>query len=268
MIKYVCTLPDGRTLSYYVSGQGKPLVCLHGWAMSAAVFQELAALLADDYQLFIPDLPGHGASDSPQSFELQAYAGDLSFWVRQTVPSPCSVLGWSLGGMLALELAQDNQLAIDKLILVSTTPQFTASDDWPFGLPTTQVRALARNLRRRFEKTLGEFFALSFAGEDISPERMRAIRRFAVYSNPPPEPDSALGCLEMLSSQNQRGALKDIAQPSLVLHGSLDRISPVDAGRQMAKDLPRSEFVEFPEVSHGPFLSRPEEIADSIRRFC
>jgi len=268
MIKSVCPLPDGRFLTYYTVGQGRPLVCLHGWAMSAAVYQEMTELLSPDYQLFIPDLPGHGESTAPLNYNLPTVAADLSFWLKSILTSSFSVLGWSLGGMLALELAQNQQLALQKLVLIGTTPQFIADDEWPHGLPGTQVRALARNLSRRFEKTLGEFFALSFAGEDIPADRLRDIRRFAVYSSSPPGLEAALGYLEILASQNQRSALKCITQPGLVLHGSLDRIAPVSAGRQLAKELPHGTLVEFPGLSHGLFLSRPEQVADEIRRFC
>lgn len=268
MIKSSFAMPDGRSLCYYTAGKGKPLVCLHGWAMSAAVFKEMADLLADDYQLFIPDLPGHGESSPPPRYDLKTYAAGLSGWLQETVPSPCAVLGWSLGGMLALELAQNDKLAVEKLVLVGTTPQFTIGDDWPHGLPATQVRALSRNLGRRFEKTLGEFFALSFAGEDISSQRIREIRRFAVFNNPLPDKEAALGCLEILAVQNQRESLAGISQPSLILHGRLDQVAPVEAGQALAKALPQSQFVEFPDVSHGPFLSQPEAVADEVRRFC
>ena len=52
-------LPDGRQLAWYEVGRGRPLVLLHGWAMSAGVFSEIASLLSEDFRLLIPDLPGH-----------------------------------------------------------------------------------------------------------------------------------------------------------------------------------------------------------------
>ena len=268
MRRSIYKLPDGRRLSYCLVGQGKPLVCLHGWAMSAVVFKELAELLANDYQLFIPDLPGHGESSPPERCDLQGYAADLSSWLKETIPSPCAVLGWSFGGMLAMELARNQPVDIDKLVLVGTTPQFTLSEDWPYGLPVTQVHALSRNLRRRFETTLGEFFQLSFAGEDISSERLRDIRRFAVFNNPLPERNAALGCLDILANQNQRLGLKEVSQPVLILHGRLDQITPVAAAKLLAEELPLATFVEYPDASHGPFLSKPGAVADQIRRFC
>lgn len=261
-------LPDGRQLSWYEVGEGAPLVLLHGWAMSAAVYSEMAASLCGEFRLLIPDLPGHGESSPPAQCDLETIASDLACWLEDVETAPLAVVGWSLGGMLALELAGTSRLAIEKMVLVATTPQFTLSDAWPFGLPSTQIHALARNLRRRFEGTLGEFFALAFAGEQISSERLREVRRFAVQQSRMPEREAASGFLALLASQDQRELVASVKQPTLVIHGSLDKITPVEAGRQLAELLPQGSFVEYPGVGHGPFLSRPDDVAAAIRRFC
>ncbi len=261
-------LPDGRQLIWYEVGQGRPLVLLHGWAMSAAVFSEVASLLSADFRLLIPDLPGHGDSaPSPQN-DLAGIAADLGAWIAATTKTPVTLIGWSLGGMLSLEIARQNKVPVEKLVLVGTTPRFTQSENWPFGLPSVQVRVLVRNLQRRFEATLADFFSLAFAGEEISKERLRTIRAFAVRKSPLPDPAAALGLLKMLAVQDQRAILTEIHQPALVLHGDLDQIAPVAAGRSLAEMLPQGSFSELPGVGHGPFLSQPEETVARIREFC
>ena len=148
------------------------------------------------------------------------------------------------------------------------TPKFTIGDDWTFGLPATQVRAMARNLKRQFEKTLAEFFALTFAGESLPVGRLRAIRNFAVRAGSLPDQDVAFALLNMLAKQDQRDILPDIRIPALVLHGELDRISPVGAGRAMADLLPLGEFESFAGLGHAPVLSKPREIAARLLEFC
>jgi pimeloyl-[acyl-carrier protein] methyl ester esterase len=261
-------LADGRQLAWYEIGQGRPLVLLHGWSMSAAVFSEIARLLASEFRLLIPDLPGHGNSSPPQQKDLAGIAVDLVHWIAATEHNPVTLIGWSLGGMLSLEIVNQNRLPVDRLVLIGTTPRFTSSDDWLPGLPIVQVRSLARNLKRRFEAALGDFFSLAFAGEDISKERLRAIRNFAVRQCPLPDRTVALDLLNMLAVQDQREILSDIHQPVLVMHGSLDRIAPVTAGRYLAESLPQGRFVEFAGVGHSVFLSKPQEAATNIREFC
>ncbi len=261
-------LPDGRQLTWYEIGQGRPLVLLHGWAMSAAVFSEIAVLLGDGFRLLIPDLPGHGASSPSPQNGLADIAADLACWLAAVEKNPVALVGWSLGGMLGLEIARQEKVPVKRLVLIGTTPRFTTSSDWLFGLPLAQVRALARNLERRFEATLADFFALAFAGEKINAERLRTIRNFAVKRSPLPDRTVALSLLNMLADQDQRNVLSEIHQPTLVLHGELDQITPASAGRSLAERLPQGTYVEFPGVGHGPFLSRPQEAVAIIREFC
>ncbi len=261
-------LTDGRNLTWYETGQGRPLVLLHGWAMAAAAFSELASLLANDFRLLIPDLPGHGKSDPAGNNDLYGVASSLNRWLAAIESTPVALGGWSLGGMLALEMARQKPLAIERLVLIGTTPRFASGDDWTFGLPVVQVRALARNLERRFETTLSDFFNLAFAGEDISKERLREIRNFAVKRGPLPDPGAALTLLEGLAVQNQLDTLAQIGQTTLVMHGEMDQITPLAAGKYLAEALPHGQLMEFPGVGHALFLSRPQEVAAKLREFC
>jgi pimeloyl-[acyl-carrier protein] methyl ester esterase len=189
-------------------------------------------------------------------------------WLGVVSPEPLGLVGWSLGGMLSLEMARQQALPVDRLVLVSTTPRFTHGDDWDCGLPPAQVRALGRNLARRFEPTLADFFNLAFAGEEIDSERLLAIRRFAVKRSPLPDPAAACGLLDVLAAQDQRASLAAIRQPALVLHGDRDRITPVAAGQYLAQTLPQGKFAGFAGIGHGPFLSQPRRAAELIREFC
>lgn len=258
---------DGH-LTWYETGQGRPLVLLHGWAMSAAAFQELAGLLAANFRVLIPDLPGHGESSPAGQNDLVGVSTHLTEWLTSLEIEPCALVGWSLGGMLSLQIASDGVLPVQRLVLIGSTAKFTSCDDWPYGLPATQVRAMARNLQRQFETTLAEFFALTFAGESITADRLRAIRNFAVRGSSLPDRDAAFALLNMLAEQDQRDLLPGIQLPALVLHGELDRISPVGAGLAMAALLPRAEFVPLAGIGHAPFFSNPRDIAARLTEFC
>lgn len=261
-------LPDGRLLTWYETGRGRPLVLLHGWAMSASVFSEVAPLLAGDFRVLVPDLPGHGKSAPAVKNSLTGIAADLHCWLAAVEPAPVALGGWSLGGMLVLEMARQKRLAVEHMVLIGTSPRFTSGDDWAFGLPSAQVRALSRNLGRRFETSLTDFFNLAFDGEEISAQRLRAIRNFAVKRAPLPDRDAVLALLNELAAQDQRDSLTELDQPALVLHGEQDKITPATAGRFLAEALPNGHYVEFAGVGHGPFLSRPQEIAKQVREFC
>ena len=267
MIRGEFRLPDGRNLSWQEAGEGVPLVLLHGWSLSGSVFTELADRL-DGVRLLCPDLPGHGQSAPPRAATLPALADDMAAWLTAVVPGPLLLGGWSLGGMVALELAARQAVPVERLLLLATTPRFTTAADWPHGLPATQVRALRRNLERRFEATLGEFFALTFAEGEVDTARLRAIRAFAVRPGGLPDRDAAAALLDLLTEQDQRGLLPGIASPTWVIHGALDRITPVEAGRALADALRNGRFLEVAGAGHAPFWSRPAAMGEVIREFC
>ena len=260
---------DGRQLRWYEAGQGQPVVLLHGWSTSAAAFSELADLLQDSCRVLIPDLPGHGHSSPAPVNDSLGLATVLAAWLQTVVSgTEVTLVGWSLGGMVALEMAAAGPLPLHRLVLIGSTPRFTNAEDWPHGLPAAQVRALSRNLARRFDATLGEFFALTFAGEKLSPERLRRIRNRVVHNRPLPDRDAASALLKFLVTQDQRHLLPRITLPTLVLHGEEDRITPAGAGQALAERLPDGKFIGFPGLGHAPFLSSPQDMAAALRKFC
>ena len=103
-------LADGRKLAYREAGTGRPLVLLHGWAMSSAVFQELMPLLADRFRVLAPDLPGNGQSDPDFEFNHNSIASDIEQWLTSLDVDTVDLVGWSLGGQVALNLAKRRQL--------------------------------------------------------------------------------------------------------------------------------------------------------------
>lgn len=260
-------LPDGRNLAWQEAGEGVPLILLHGWSLSGFAFTELVGLL-DGVRLLSPDLPGHGRSAPPREATLASMANDMAAWLAAVAPGPVLLGGWSLGGMVALELAAKSSVPVERLLLLATTPRFTAAADWPHGLPATQVRALRRSLERRFEATLGDFFALSFAEGEVDAARLRAIRAFAVRPGGLPDREAAAAFLDLLAAQDQRGLLPGIACPTLVVHGLLDRVTPVGAGRALAAALPQGRLQEVVSAGHAPFWTQPQAVAAMIREFC
>jgi pimeloyl-[acyl-carrier protein] methyl ester esterase len=261
MIRQIFTLDDCRTLALREIGSGPPLVLLHGWSISSLAFVELAGLLSSDFRVLMPDLPGHGDSSPCDKVDLERIAADLLAWLSSAVPERLYLAGWSLGGMVAMEMVRQQRERFAGLVLIGTTPRFTATVDWPHGLPAGEVKMLRRNLSRRFESTLGDFFKMTFVGDAITVERQRAIRQTVVYPGRMPDPDVVVELLDLLGVQDQRQSIADLDLPALVLHGTNDRVTSVAAGAFLADQLPRGQFVPFADTGHAPFWSHPERVA-------
>jgi len=261
-------LSDGRSLAWREAGEGPPLVLLHGWAMSSAVFSEALDQLSSRFRVLAPDLRGHGASEGGPGYEFADFAADLEEWLNALDLRDAVLGGWSMGGQVLLELYPAVRKRVRRLMLIAATPRFASAEDWSEGLPGGQVRAMARDLRRNFRKTMGEFFALQFSGEEIDRGRYRRIVDFAVRQGNLPESETALAALEALRRGDQSGRLASIECPVLVMHGELDRIVPAGAGRYLAEHLPHAELAVLSGVGHAPFLSRPGEVFERWRSFC
>ncbi len=253
-----CQVADGRQLCWREWGDGPPLIMLHGWSMSSVVFTEVAENLGQTFRVLCPDLPGHGGSEPIAATSLSSFADIIAQWSCSLQLAPAALLGWSLGGQVALQLAFAKSIQLTRLLLVSTTPRFCRSTDWTHALPTTQLKALDRNLSRAFEKTMGDFFNLQFLGEDLSKERYRQILQFAVRTSQLPKSAYARQVLQILGTSDLRRQLADIELPVQILHGEIDQIIPLTAGRFLADKIPAATFEPLAGVGHAPFFSKPE----------
>lgn len=260
-------LPGGRILTYREIGHGRPLVLLHGWGMSSLVFTELASELSGEFRVLMPDLPGHGGSDPADTEGLDGLCTDLATWCKGLDLRNFALLGWSLGGMVTLRLAQQLTERIERLILVATTPRFVSNEDWPHGLPDVQVRALSRNLRRNFGATLHDFFLQQFRGDTLAASRLEHLASWASPLNALPDETAAHDGLEILCAIDLRPQLAAIRQPTLVVHGNADPIIPHGAGEFLATALPDAHLMSLPGIGHAPFLSCPAECAARMREF-
>jgi len=256
------SLADGRQYSYREAGSGDALVLLHGWSMSSAVFQETMAMLATRFRVLAPDLSGHGASEAVGvNFDLTSLAEDVEEWLTLLGIDAIHLLGWSLGGQVALQIGKRRRVQVEKMILVATTPLFVSAREWEHGLPPTQVRAMDRQMQRHFEQSMGEFFRLMFDGEEMTSERYREIIRFAVRDGSLPTLEISRTGLKVLGTADLRALLPDLRLPVLVHYGALDLITVPAACRYLAEQIPGARQVVWNNVGHAPFLSRP---ADSV----
>ncbi len=263
------TLPlkHGR-LSWQELGEGPPLVLLHGWAMSHVVFAEQAELLSRSFRLLIPDLPGHGGSDPVDPCSLVSIARILADWLEKLDIKQVNLLGWSLGGQVALQLSADFPDLVQRLVLLSSTPRFCVSENWSAGLPPGELRMLRRGIQKKYLATMGNFFDLQFKGEELAAERRREIIQFAVRPVGLPDPAVALSTLGILGQEDLRPLLHSIDRQTLVIHGENDEIIPHAAGQYLSQTLPNARFVSLPGIGHAPFLSCPELLARLVREFC
>jgi pimeloyl-[acyl-carrier protein] methyl ester esterase len=241
----------------------KPVIALvHGWGMNARVFDMLAGLLADDFEVRALDLPGHGGRDAPAENTLQGWADDLA---RQ-LPDQATLLGWSLGGQVAMRAALDHPRKVGRLVLLASTPKFVAAENWERGMAPADLRDFGAALLADPQATLLRFLSLQTRGMSGQKTLLQQLRQ-TLLAAPAASREALAGGLAILRDTDLRDELPSLTQPALILHGALDTMTPPEAGAWLAETLPAAQHVEFSRAAHAPHLSHCAEVAAAIGRF-
>ena len=241
----------------------KPVLALvHGWGMNARVFDGLTEILAADFEVRALDLPGHGGRDAQTDHTLQGWADDL---VHQ-LPDGVTLLGWSLGGQVAMRAALDHPHKIGRLVLLASTPKFVATADWERGMAASDLQDFGAALLADPQATLLRFLSLQTRGMEGQKTLLQQLRQ-TLLAAPAAHSEALAGGLAILRDTDLRAELPRLTQPTLVLHGTFDTLTPPAAGAWMADALPAAQHVEFARAAHAPHLSHGKDVAAAIRRF-
>ena len=238
-----------------------PLFFLHGWAMTPAVWQPLiAALGTEDFESHTPCLPGHDGHATNVAPALTAWADALA----PALPVGATVIGWSLGASMALELARTRFDRVKRLILLGATPRFVSTPDWPHGLDATVVASFNDGYLDQPTQTLRRFLTLQTLGDSSRRRLLPQLEASAVPHAEHPLPALADG-LKILTENDLRPRLAEIRQPVQLIHGDNDALMPLEAARWLTAALPNARLTAFEHCGHAPLLSRPDDCAALIR---
>lgn len=241
-------------------GDGPDSVLLHGWSMDGAVWGEFADALCPHLRLHLVDLPGHGRSARTVPLSIDSLAAA----VAGVLPPRSLLVGWSLGGMVALRLAAAQPGLVRALVLIATTPRFAAGDDWPHGTPDEALAAFAAELDADAPTLLARFRASMCRG-DADERKLR--RRMSTLPAPTAELTALREGLDILRRVDLRADATRIRTPTLIVHGGRDTVVPPGAGAWLAAHIEGARWHAFDECTHLPFLSRPAECAALVRQF-
>lgn len=243
---------DGAYLKYDVNGEGSPILFLHGWGMSSRVWRYQVELFSSKYKTVTFDFRGHGSSDQSRDYTFEALARDVKAVVEHLSLREVSLVGWSMGGSVAMAVADIYPEIIGTLTLVATTPKFVESDDFQHGQTEGMVKLLSRQIERDLNKAMTSFCGLMLDGEGITEEVWKLIA-----NGPWPGKETLQGYLNTLAEADYRDILKKIKAPALIVHGKLDQISFPDASVYMADRIKTVRLEIHHDEGHAPFLTRP-----------
>ncbi|PIX60577.1 MAG: pimeloyl-[acyl-carrier protein] methyl ester esterase [Lysobacterales bacterium CG_4_10_14_3_um_filter_64_11] len=241
---------------------GRDLLLIHGWAMHAGIFAPLRDALAAHFRLHLVDLPGHGRSrDDHSRLELAEIGDEIAARVPNAI-----WLGWSLGGLVALDAAARLPHALRGLLMLCASPRFVAADDWPHGVALRVFSDFERGLRLDYRATIDRFLALEAHGSEHMREELRALRE-QVFALGEPLPEALRDGLHLLEHSDLRAALPTLTVPSLWLAGRRDRLVHWQAMQASAAMNGNAQFAGIAGAGHAPFLTHAAELATAITAF-
>ncbi|MCU7553533.1 pimeloyl-ACP methyl ester esterase BioH [Alteromonas sp. ASW11-19] len=245
------------------TGAGKDLVFLHGWGMNSGAFSHFAPYLTDDWRVTLIDLPGFGHSS--HTHPLPYHVASIADTIGPLLPDDCVVVGWSLGGLVAQQLALALPKQVSAVITIASTPKFVAAPGWP-GIAPEVLAQFERQLETSYRKTLDRFLAIQAMGSETARQDIKAIRS-QITAHPDPSPQALEEGLKLLSTEDLRNVIGRINQPTLRIYGRLDSLVPTSAVDMVCELHPQSDTVVMPHAAHAPFISHPQQTADIIRQF-
>ncbi|MGK0673150.1 MAG: alpha/beta fold hydrolase [Halothiobacillaceae bacterium] len=244
--------------SAMIRGQGDdakpelPVVWVHGWGMSSAIWHAVPVFAAGPALAL--DLPGHGGR--PWDAGLGA---DVGLWAEDLLaraPERAVWVGWSLGGLLALEVARRAPRRVARLILLAATPRFVAVGESSCGMAPDTLEQFMAGLVQDRTLTLQRFFALQAVGVEGARE-VRARLGQAVAKSPPAAEAALRAGLAILRDTDLSASLGGLELSVQVLLGERDRIVPPCVAEIYRQALPRAEIHIQAGAGHAPFLHAP-----------
>ena len=193
---------------------------------------------------------------------LSCYAKGLK-QILEKRDDPSVVIGWSAGGIVALEVACENPELIEGLVLIGATPKFCSGDGYPWGVAARNVRAMILEIRKGPRATLDRFF------QDVSwpAVESESCRNKKVIAACDIGIEHLVYGLHYLHKIDLRNRLKTLEIPILIIHGREDRIVPWQAGAWLNHSLPNSRIIIHEGVGHDIPERRPGVLASEIGEF-
>ncbi|MFL4557027.1 pimeloyl-ACP methyl ester esterase BioH [Yersinia kristensenii] len=251
-----------KQLYWNICGEGdRDLVLLHGWGLNAGVWHCIIDRLASHFRLHLVDLPGYGRSNEFGAMSLS----EMAEIVLQQAPKQAIWLGWSMGGLVASQIALQYPERVRGLITVASSPCFAAHDEWP-GIRPEVLAGFQQQLSEDFQRTVERFLALQTLGTESVRQDARLLKA-VVLQHQMPEVGVLTGGLDILRTADLREALAGCSLPFLRIYGYLDGLVPRNVVSLLDHQWPRTQSVVMKGCAHAPFVSHPDEFSKLIIDF-
>ncbi|MGN6551470.1 MAG: alpha/beta fold hydrolase [Pararhizobium sp.] len=263
---------DGTKLYAKDWGEGRPVILLHGWPLSADSWDDQAmAIAAAGMRAIAYDRRGFGRSEQPwNGYDYDRLADDLADVIAATGAQDAAIIGFSMGGgEVARYMSRHSGRNVRQAGLISSVvPYMAKTGDNPDGVPQEIFAEMTAGMKADrahfFASFFKDFYGNGLLSGGASEEVLEWSRKLAMEASL----KATLACAQAFATTDFRPDLPAITVPTLIIHGTSDKTVPIDtAGRAAAKGIADARFLEYDGAPHGLFATHKDRLTRDLLAF-
>lgn len=253
-------------------GQGRPVVMMHGWPLSADTWDDTAIAVANaGFRAIAYDRRGFGRSDQPWGeYDYNTLTDDLAAVIEQTGAQDATIVGFSMGGgEVARYMSRYNGKNVAQAALIaSVVPYMLKTTDNPNGVPQETFDQMTQGMKEDrahfFAGFFKDFYGVGLLNNAVSQEVLDWSVSVAMQASL----KATLDCAKAFATTDFRPDLASFKVPTLIIHGTDDKTVPIDtSAREAVKGIRNAQLIEYPGGPHGLFATHKEQVTNDLLTF-
>lgn len=249
-------------------GEGRPVILIHGWPLSDAMFEyQYAALIKNGNRAIGITLRGFGQSDKPYGkYNYDVFADDIKVVLEELQIDNAVLGGFSFGGATVIRfISKYKNEHVNKLALFgAAAPCEVRKDNFPYGLPMEILNSLIELNSANRPQLIEEFGKLFAATETALPKNISSWLAGIQFQSSQYAMDQGL---YMIRDSDLRADLENIIIPTAIFHGKLDKLCPFELAEQLHEGIANSKLITFENSGHALFLEERLKFNDELIKF-
>lgn len=263
---------DGTKLYAKEWGNGRPVILMHGWPLSADSWDDQAMVLAENgFRAIAYDRRGFGRSEQPWTgYDYDTLADDLADVISETGAQDAAIIGFSMGGgEVARYMSRHNGKNVAQAgLIASVVPYMLKTKDNPNGVDQSVFDKMTEGMKQDrahfFAGFFKDFFGAGLLSSPVSDELLQWARTVSMQAGLKP----TLECAKSFATTDFRPDLPSFNVPTLIIHGTADKTVPIDtSGREAAKHIANATYIEYGGAPHGLFATHKERFTQDLLAF-
>lgn len=259
-------------IHYSDYGKGKPVILIHGWPLSAEMWEyQINDLVQAGYRVITYDRRGFGKSSQPwDGYDYDTMTDDLKALIDHLNLRDITLVGFSMGGgeVVRYFSRYGGKDVVKAALISSVTPYILKTGDNPNGVPQDMFDDMAMKMqddRIGFLDAFGKtFFGVTMFSKPLSEPLLEYYRMLCSVASP----RATLMCAKAFSSTDFRKDMKSVNVPTLIIHGDKDETVPIDpTGKESARVIADNDFIVYPGAPHGLFYTEKKRLNADLLEF-